>query len=142
MSLVDTTAWRLPTSTRRPRSSPSELSRLLDRAITHLDRLRQAPHGNRIGGIGTRGDRSLNQPLGAIGEGGIGRTGRLRERAWFPKTFISSRGRADISIKWRLGAAGSTAVSDILRRFINTSYIMVGNAASIMTHEARFANAD
>ena len=26
MSLVETTAWRLPTSTRRPRSSPSELS--------------------------------------------------------------------------------------------------------------------
>jgi hypothetical protein len=57
------------------------------------------------------------------------------------KTFIFP-GPRDISIKWRLGAAGSTAVSDILRRFINTSYIMVGNAASIMTHEARFANAD
>ncbi len=30
------------------------------------------------------------------------------------------RGPRNIPIKWRLGAAGATAVSDILRRFINT----------------------
>jgi len=47
-----------------------------------------------------------------------------------------------IAIKWRLGAAGATANADILAELINTSSIMVGNAASIMAHEARFANAD
>ena len=40
MSLVETTAWRLPTSTRRPRSSPSARSLFLDRAVAHLDRQR------------------------------------------------------------------------------------------------------
>jgi hypothetical protein len=57
------------------------------------------------------------------------------------KTFIFP-GPRNIPIKWRFGAGGATAVSDILRGLINTSSIMVGNAASIMAHEARFANAD
>jgi hypothetical protein len=38
--------------------------------------------------------------------------------------------------------AGATADTVNLRRLINTSSIMVGNAASIMAHEARIANAD
>jgi hypothetical protein len=48
----------------------------------------------------------------------------------------------DIPIKWRRGAAAATANADILPALINTSSIMVGNAASIMAHEACFANAD
>ena len=44
--------------------------------------------------------------------------------------------------KWQLGAGSSTADPDILPTLINTSSIMVGNAASIMAREAAFANAD
>ena len=57
------------------------------------------------------------------------------------KAFILAESR-DIPIKWRLGAGSSTADPDILRKLINTSSIMVGNAASIMAREAAFANAD
>ncbi|HEY0301183.1 MAG TPA: hypothetical protein VGC36_07625 [Rhizomicrobium sp.] len=48
----------------------------------------------------------------------------------------------DIPTKWRRGAAGATADTDNLRRLINTSSIMVGNATSIMAREAAIANAD
>ena len=51
------------------------------------------------------------------------------------KAFILAESR-DIPIKWRLGAVCATADPDILRRLINTSSIMVGNAASIMQREA------
>jgi hypothetical protein len=57
-----------------------------------------------------------------------------------PKRILSQT--RVIASKWRPGAAGATAVSDILRGLINTSSIMDFNAASIMAHEARFANAD
>jgi hypothetical protein len=50
--------------------------------------------------------------------------------------------RPAIPIKWRPGARRATAISDILRKLINISSIMVGNAASIMAHDACFANAD
>jgi hypothetical protein len=51
-------------------------------------------------------------------------------------------GPRNIPIKWRPGAAGATAVSDISLSLINISSIMVGNVASIMNREARVANAD
>jgi hypothetical protein len=47
-----------------------------------------------------------------------------------------------IPSKWRRGAVSSTADTDILARIINTSSIMVGNAASIMARDRAFANAD
>ena len=71
MSLVDTTAWRLPTSTRSPTSSPSERSRFLDLAVAHLDRQRHRAHRDRIGGIGAGAARGRHQALGEIGERGL-----------------------------------------------------------------------
>jgi hypothetical protein len=53
-----------------------------------------------------------------------------------------SPGTGQARIKWRFSRAGATAYADILPGFINTSSIMVGNAASIMARERAFANAD
>jgi len=47
-----------------------------------------------------------------------------------------------IPSKWRRDVRSSTAITDILRELINTSSIMVGNAASIMARDRAFANAD
>ncbi len=43
----------------------------LHRAVAHLDRQRHAAHRHRVGGIGAAAQRGLDQPLGAVGEGGL-----------------------------------------------------------------------
>ena len=45
--------------------------RFLHRAIAHLDRQRHGAHRHRVGGIGAGGERGLDQPLGAVGEGAL-----------------------------------------------------------------------
>ena len=71
MSLVETTAWRWPTSTRRPMSSPSARSRFLDRAVAHFDRQRHRAHRDRIGRIGAGAPRGRDQAFGKVEQGGL-----------------------------------------------------------------------
>ena len=107
MSLVETTAWRLPTSTRRPRSSPSARSRFLDRAVAHLDRERHRAHRHRVGGVGAGGARGLDQPLGALGQRG------LVEQGGGGASMAHSDPRCS---RWRLETrAASTAIPNNLR---------------------------
>ena len=71
VSLVDTTAWRFPTSTRRPRSSPSELSdssTAPSRTSIDSDIARTATASAASAPAAQRG---LDQPLGAVGEGAL-----------------------------------------------------------------------
>ena len=44
---------------------------LFHRAVAHLDRQRHPAHRHGVGGIGAARERSLHQPLGAVGEGGL-----------------------------------------------------------------------
>ena len=67
-SLVDTTAWRRPTNTRRPTSSPSERSDSSVVPVAHLDGERHRAHRDRIGGVGAGRVGGLDEPVGAIGQ--------------------------------------------------------------------------
>ena len=44
---------------------------LLHRPVTHLDRQRHRAHRHGVGGIGPAAQGGLDQPLGAVGEGGL-----------------------------------------------------------------------
>ncbi len=71
ISLVETTAWRRPTSTRRPRSSPSALSdssTAPSRTSIDSDIERTATASAASAPAARRG---LHQPLGAVGEGAL-----------------------------------------------------------------------
>ena len=71
MSLVETTACLLPTRTRKPTSSPSDALRFLDGAVAHLDRERDAAHGDGVGRVGAGAPGGGDQAFGEIGEGGL-----------------------------------------------------------------------
>ncbi len=43
----------------------------LHRAVAHLDRQRHRAHRHRVGGVGAGRARGLDQPLGAVGQGGL-----------------------------------------------------------------------
>ena len=71
MSLVDTTAVRRPTNTRRPTSSLSERSDCSTAPSRTADRQRHRAHRDRIGGIGAGAARGGHETLGEIRQGGL-----------------------------------------------------------------------
>ena len=60
------------------------------RAVAHLDRQRHGAHRHRVGGIGAGLARGLNQPFGAVEEGGLveqGFGGRVHDSGFHFREF-------------------------------------------------------
>ena len=76
MSLVETTACRRPTNTRKPDVVALGALGFLDRALAHLDGERHRTHGHRVGGVGAGAARRRYQAFGEIGECGLIEEGR------------------------------------------------------------------